>query len=66
MPIYEYRCEECDEKFELFVRSIAKQTSSACPKCGSQRVRKDISLFGVGGTSGGSKMSAVSCTPGSL
>ena len=36
MPIYEYRCDECGEKFELFVRSMAKQVSSACPKCGSQ------------------------------
>jgi len=63
MPIYEYRCDECGKKFELFVRSMTKQNSSACPECGSQQVRKDISLFGVGGTSGG-KMSAASCGPG--
>jgi putative FmdB family regulatory protein len=63
MPVYEYCCDECGEKFELFVRSIAKQTASSCPKCGSQRVRKDISLFGVGGVSGG-KTSAASCGPG--
>jgi len=64
MPIYEYRCAECGEKFELFVRSVAQQTDLTCPKCGSQRVQKAISLFGVGGASGGSRMSAASCGPG--
>ena len=49
MPIYEYRCEECDEPFEVFVRSSSQQTDFACPKCGSQRVKKAMSLFGVGG-----------------
>ncbi len=66
MPIYEYRCDECGEKFELFVRSIAKPAASSCPRCGSRRVRKDISLFGVGGTGGGSKTSAASCGPGPI
>jgi len=65
MPIYEYRCDECEKKFELFVRSMSKQNSSACPECGSQQVRKDISLFGVGSASV-SKMSAAACAPGSL
>ncbi len=65
MPIYEYRCNECGEKFELFVRSMVKQNSSSCPKCGSQQVRKDISLFGIGGTSG-SKVNAASCGPGPI
>jgi putative FmdB family regulatory protein len=50
MPIYEYRCEECDELFEIFVRSFSQQTRLTCPKCGSQRVKKAVSLFGVGGT----------------
>ena len=65
MPIYEYRCEECNEPFEVFVRSSSKQADPdvaypPCPKCGSQRVKKAVSLFGVGGT--GSSTSA-SCGP---
>jgi putative FmdB family regulatory protein len=64
MPIYEYRCEECDEPFEVFLRSFSQQTELICPKCGSQRVKKAISLFAVGGTSG-SKTSVASCVPGS-
>ena len=64
MPIYEYRCAECEEKFELFVRSAARQNAPTCPRCGSQRVHKAISLFGVGGTGGSSKASPASCGPG--
>lgn len=55
MPIYEYRCEECDEPFEVFVRSSSQKADLTCPKCGSQKVKKAVSLFGVGGagSSGG-------------
>ena len=62
MPIYEYHCAECGEKFELFVRSVAKRTDLTCPRCGGQKVKKAISLFGVGGT-GESKKSTASCGP---
>ena len=64
MPIYEYCCDECGERFELFVRSAAQKSNPTCPKCGSQRARKAISLFGVGASSEGSKASAASCGPG--
>jgi putative FmdB family regulatory protein len=62
MPIYEYRCKECDEPFEVFVRSSSQQTDPTCPNCGSQKVKKAVSLFGVGGTVGGNT-SAASCAP---
>ena len=64
MPIYEYVCDECGEKFELFVRSSSQQTGPACPNCGSQKVHKAISLFGVGGTGSSSRMSGASCSSG--
>ena len=66
MPIYEYRCDECDEKFELFVRSATQKAVPTCPKCGSNKARKNISLFGVGGTSANTQVSAASCAPSSL
>jgi putative FmdB family regulatory protein len=64
MPIYEYHCEECDERFDLFVRSSSPQATAICPKCGSGKVKKAISLFGVRGTSSGST-SGASCETGS-
>ena len=64
MPVYEYRCKECGENFDLFVRSAAQQNAPNCPKCKSLQVKKAISLFGVGGASGNSKLNAVSCGSG--
>jgi len=64
MPIYEYRCGECGEKFELFVRSASQQATATCPRCGSQKVRKAISLFGIGGTGESNKTSAAACSCG--
>lgn len=61
MPIYEYRCEECNERFELFVRSGVKPEDLVCPVCGSSRVVKVISLFGV--QSGTGREAADSCMP---
>ncbi len=64
MPIYEYRCRKCGERFEKFVRSLAAQQSVECPRCGSQEVEKAVSLFGVGG--GSRPSSSGSCSTGSL
>jgi putative FmdB family regulatory protein len=64
MPIYEYKCKACGERFEMLVRSVSRQSHPACPKCGSQKVKKAISLFGVAATTGSTAVSA-SCSPGS-
>lgn len=40
MPIYDYRCMDCDKTFELLVRS---STIPVCPACGSQRLEKLLS-----------------------
>lgn len=66
MPIYEYHCEKCGENFELFVRSSSQQNEPECPRCGSTQVKKAVSLFGVGGSSGSSATSAASCGPGPI
>ena len=47
MPIYEYRCGECGEKFDKWHRSMCCEEAARCPKCGSQRVKKAVSLFGT-------------------
>lgn len=33
MPTYEYRCDECEHKFEEF-RSITADPADTCPECG--------------------------------
>jgi putative FmdB family regulatory protein len=56
MPIYEYRCADCESDFETIVRSMISAETVTCPQCGSTRVKKAISLFGA--ASGGSKTGA--------
>jgi len=53
MPIYEFTCEKCKERFELLVR--AGTTKAPCPACGSKQVRRRFSTFGIGGGGGASK-----------
>jgi len=35
MPIYEYRCRVCDNRFEL-LRSFSDTSPVTCPKCGGE------------------------------
>lgn len=44
MPIFEYRCSECGEKFETLVYSSSEE-SIECPACGSIQTEKQLSLF---------------------
>jgi putative FmdB family regulatory protein len=37
MPIYEYRCESCDARFEEYLSTSAKP-SPPCPACGAENV----------------------------
>jgi putative FmdB family regulatory protein len=41
VPIYEFECEECGNRFEELVRSEAAKV--ACPSCGSNRARRLLS-----------------------
>ena len=50
MPVYEFRCEECGEEFEKFVVSFSQVSSVKCPKCGSEKVVKKMSVCGIGGS----------------
>lgn len=48
MPIFEYTCRECGHRFEALV--FGGRTPD-CPECGSRRLEKLLSVFGVGGSS---------------
>lgn len=47
MPIYEYHCAACRKEFEYLVMSASETV--ACEACGSKKVEKKFSTFGVGG-----------------
>ncbi|PIP36420.1 MAG: FmdB family transcriptional regulator [Desulfobacterales bacterium CG23_combo_of_CG06-09_8_20_14_all_52_9] len=44
MPIYEYRCNDCNKKFEYLV--IGKDGPDACPSCRSKKVSRVMSACG--------------------
>ncbi|MFC2155859.1 FmdB family zinc ribbon protein [Acidobacteriota bacterium] len=45
MPIYEYKCNSCENEVEIFVKSINK-TATNCPQCGSDQLEKQWSVPG--------------------
>jgi putative FmdB family regulatory protein len=49
MPIYEYRCESCTEKFEVLTRFAERDTAQMCPVCESTKTRVMVSSFAVAG-----------------
>ena len=50
MPIFEYRCAECDSKFEELVFGRGED-STTCKSCGSRRVSRLFSTFAAQSTS---------------
>ena len=48
MPIYEYHCQACDERFDKLVRSSQQEdVDILCPACQSSKVRRLISAPAV-------------------
>jgi putative FmdB family regulatory protein len=65
MPIYEYRCKKCGEKFELRLGFSQDKRYLKCPKCGGEDPDRVFSLFATGSAGGGSSFSSGnSCSPG--
>lgn len=63
MPIYEYRCQECGEKFEKLVRSMDSAPEIKCPKCGGQKVKRLISASGLQLSGSTSEPVCPTCVP---
>jgi putative FmdB family regulatory protein len=42
MPIYEYRCEKCQGRFEEYL-STSTKPAPPCPECGSKEVTRLMS-----------------------
>ncbi len=61
MPIYEYLCARCRHPFEVLVRSARQRIS--CPGCGSKKVTKLLSSFGVNLGASSAGRSRKGCTP---
>jgi putative FmdB family regulatory protein len=62
MPLYEYACQECGGESELLVNNSSQPV---CPKCGSKKLDKLLSIVSTpsrGGSPGeGAQSSGGSC-----
>ena len=73
MPIYEYTCESCKNKFEQLVRTMSGDAKVNCPQCGSPKTERSLSVFAVssaaspkgGGSSGAAMCGRCGGPPGS-
>ena len=55
MPIYEYRCKQCDAQFDVLQRVGEDGKDLVCPECGAKSAERLMSLFASSGNdSGGS------------
>lgn len=64
MPIYEYLCGDCNQKFELFVPQRMSADGVVCKQCHSVKVRKLVSSFAsVGVAMGGESEASYDATP---
>lgn len=44
MPIFEFECKACSNKFDLMIANKDKE-SVKCPQCGSKEIKQLLSLF---------------------
>jgi putative FmdB family regulatory protein len=58
MPIYEYKCKDCDNIFEILTTSSDNSGKIQCGKCKGERVNKLISAGSFRHNSGKSLPSA--------
>ncbi len=59
MPIYEYECRGCSERFEVLQGAGEGSESVSCPKCDAKDPKRLMSMFG----SNISASSGASCAP---
>jgi putative FmdB family regulatory protein len=64
MPIYEYHCQACGQRFEKLVKLSTRPQDVECPVCGQRKARKAISLVGaVNSAAPGAPPARAACGP---
>jgi putative FmdB family regulatory protein len=64
MPIYEYKCDSCDNKFEKLIRRAADEQELSCPSCGERHLSQQYSTFAPHAGSGPSAAPQGGCPGG--
>ena len=53
MPMYEYKCKDCDHAFEKLLKRMTDTQTVPCPKCQGAKTVRAFSMFAVGAETGG-------------
>jgi len=61
MPLYEYICQTCGERFEKLIRGDASAQPIVCPSCTSAAITRALSTFATSG--GRAEHAAPACGP---
>ena len=65
MPIFEFRCAECDEVFEKLFMNSDDKTDMTCPNCKAETIERVVSAtnYAIGTGPGGNqpKITTKSC-----
>jgi putative FmdB family regulatory protein len=64
MPIYEYRCNECEHTFSRLQKIGAGSDGVKCPKCESKKVERLLSSFASTSSGDAPSPSAHTCGSG--
>ena len=66
MPMYEYRCPDCDSRFEKLRRMSEAEQPAECPQCASKAASRQLSGFAAvtAGGGGGMEMGGGCAKPG--
>ena len=65
MPIYEFKCGDCDTRFEEILMSSRKKLKPTCPECNTREVYRVMSGFNAGGSARRAGSSCGSCSKSS-
>lgn len=52
MPLYDFTCKACGERFEVMSSSDQLDENAVCPACGARDVTRVFTSFTVGGHKG--------------
>lgn len=61
MPVFEYQCKDCNNKYDVYHKSSTNLSEIVCPSCGSEEHKKLFSAFSASVSS----LAAPSCESGS-
>lgn len=66
MPLFEYYCPKCKERFEILCKASEKPASPPCPSCNNNKTQSVLACFAVQGTEKGAGTTGCgSCQGGS-